>query len=113
MIHLKVLVAWYIFHSKFLAYPNDGCLELGVAMLPTQFYMALLYTITTVILTGQTIYYSHIYHQLKAEKSRATSKRGDTSLREKLLGARDGGASRNNHQSFLYLYGTDRPIEYS
>jgi len=25
--------------------------------------------------------------------------RGDTSLREKLLGAKDGGASRNNHQS--------------
>ncbi|KAK8452054.1 hypothetical protein SEVIR_5G048900v4 [Setaria viridis] len=80
-----------------------GCF-LEPATLPTQFYMALLYTITTVILTGQTVYYSHIYHRLKAKKSRATSKpqkhqRGDTSLREKLLGAKDGGASGNNHQS--------------
>jgi hypothetical protein len=33
-----------------------------------------LYTITTVILTGQTVYYSHIYHRLKAKKARATSK---------------------------------------
>ncbi|KAF8661548.1 hypothetical protein HU200_056969 [Digitaria exilis] len=80
-----------------------GCF-LEPATLPTQFYMALLYTVTTLILTAQTIYYSHIYHRLKANKSRATSKpqkhqRGDTSLREKLLGAKDGGASRNNHQS--------------
>ncbi|KAG2596666.1 hypothetical protein PVAP13_5KG178000 [Panicum virgatum] len=80
-----------------------GCF-LEPATLPTQFYMALLYTITTVILTGQTIYYSHIYHHLKAKESRATSKpqkhqRGDTSLCEKLLSAKDGGASRNNHQS--------------
>ncbi|WVZ71671.1 hypothetical protein U9M48_020232, partial [Paspalum notatum var. saurae] len=77
-----------------------GCF-LEPATLPTQFYMALLYTITTLILTGQTIYYSHIYHRLKAKKCRATSKpqkqqRGDASLREKLLGAKDGGASRNN-----------------
>jgi hypothetical protein len=77
---------------------------LFMLQLPTQFYMALLYTITTVILTGQTIYYSHIYHHLKAKKSRATSKpqkhqRGDTSLLEKLLGAKDGGVSRNNNQS--------------
>ncbi|XP_062208167.1 uncharacterized protein LOC133909647 isoform X2 [Phragmites australis] len=65
---------------------------------------ATLYTFTTLILTAQTIYYSHIYHRLKAKKSRATSKpqkhqRGDASLREKLLGAKDGGASRNNNQS--------------
>ncbi|KAF3441364.1 hypothetical protein FNV43_RR15278 [Rhamnella rubrinervis] len=33
--------------------------------LPTQFYMALLYTVTTMILTGQAIYYGHIYHRLK------------------------------------------------
>ncbi|CAL4964283.1 unnamed protein product [Urochloa decumbens] len=80
-----------------------GCF-LEPATLPTQFYMALLYTITTLILTGQAIYYSYIYHHLKAKKSRATSKpqkhqRGDTSLREKLLGAKNGGASRNSHQS--------------
>uniref|UniRef100_A0A0E0MUD1 PQ-loop repeat family protein / transmembrane family protein n=1 Tax=Oryza rufipogon TaxID=4529 RepID=A0A0E0MUD1_ORYRU len=67
-----------------------GCF-LEPETLPTQFYMALLYTITTVILTGQTVYYSHIYHRLKAKKARATSKpqrhqRADASLREKLLG---------------------------
>ncbi|KAK3159928.1 hypothetical protein QOZ80_1BG0052860 [Eleusine coracana subsp. coracana] len=76
-----------------------GCF-LEPATLPTQFYMALLYTVTTVVLTGQTIYYSHIYHCLKAKKSRVTSKlqkHGDASLREKLLGAKDGGASRNIH----------------
>ncbi|XP_062196004.1 uncharacterized protein LOC133899079 isoform X2 [Phragmites australis] len=75
-----------------------GCF-LEPATLPTQFYMALLYTITTVILTGQTIYYSHFYHRLIAKKSRATSKRRDASLREKLLGAKDGEASRNNNQT--------------
>ncbi|KAJ1283235.1 hypothetical protein BS78_03G113000 [Paspalum vaginatum] len=77
-----------------------GCF-LEPATLPTQFYMALLYTITTLILTGQTIYYSHIYHRLKAKKCRATSKTqkqqlGDASLLEKLLGAKDSGFSGNN-----------------
>ena len=78
-----------------------GCF-LEPATLPTQFYMALLYTITTVILTGQTIYYSHIYH-LKVKKTGTTAKsqkhqRGDASLREKLLGHRDE-AFKNNIQS--------------
>ncbi|WVZ71676.1 hypothetical protein U9M48_020234 [Paspalum notatum var. saurae] len=77
-----------------------GCF-LEPATLPTQLYMAWLYTITNLILTGQTIYYGHNYHRLKAKKSRATSKPqkqlcGDASLREKLLGAEGGGASRNN-----------------
>lgn len=77
-----------------------GCF-LEPATLPTQFYMALLYTITTVVLTGQTIYYSHVYYRVKAKKSRATCKpqkhqRGDASLREKLLGGKEGVESRNN-----------------
>ncbi|ONM31193.1 PQ-loop repeat family protein / transmembrane family protein [Zea mays] len=77
-----------------------GCF-LEPATLPTQMYMALLYTITTLILTVQTIYYSHIYHRLEAKKSRAASKaqkhqRADASLRERLLGAKDGVLSRNN-----------------
>ncbi|THU51610.1 hypothetical protein C4D60_Mb06t32840 [Musa balbisiana] len=42
-----------------------GCL-LEPATLPTQYYVALLYTATTLILTGQTIYYGHIYHRFKA-----------------------------------------------
>ncbi|TVU22588.1 hypothetical protein EJB05_32298 [Eragrostis curvula] len=82
-----------------------GCF-LEPATLPTQFYMALLYTITTVVLTGQTIYYNHIYHRLKAKKSR----RGDASLREKLLGAKDGGASRNNNQSDAMVSIPSSPI---
>ncbi|XP_028083757.1 lysosomal amino acid transporter 1-like [Camellia sinensis] len=44
-----------------------GCL-LEPATLPTQFYMAILFTITTLVLTGQTIYYGHIYHRLKSNK---------------------------------------------
>ncbi|CAD6238972.1 unnamed protein product [Miscanthus lutarioriparius] len=80
-----------------------GCF-LEPATLPTQFYMALLYTITTLILTGQTLYYSHIYHRLKAKKSREASKpHGDASLREKLLGAKDGAASRNNESDAAIL----------
>ncbi|CAM0880859.1 unnamed protein product [Alopecurus aequalis] len=85
-----------------------GCF-LEPATLPTQFYMALLYTITTMILTGQTIYYSHIYH-LKVKKTGATGKRGDASLREKLLGQRDE-ASRNNIQSGVNIPVPSSPIQ--
>lgn len=45
-----------------------GCL-LEPATLPTQFYMALLYTVTTSVLTAQTVYYGHIYRRLKANKA--------------------------------------------
>ncbi|KAF5199065.1 PQ-loop repeat family protein / transmembrane family protein [Thalictrum thalictroides] len=41
-----------------------GCM-LEPATLPTQYYMAVLYTITTLILTSQSIYYGHIYHHVK------------------------------------------------
>ncbi|KAJ7976484.1 PQ-loop repeat family protein / transmembrane family protein [Quillaja saponaria] len=41
-----------------------GCM-LEPATLPTQYYTAVLYTITTAILTGQSIYYVHIYPRLK------------------------------------------------
>lgn len=44
-----------------------GCL-LEPSTLPTQFYMALLYTATTAILTAQTIYYGHIYPRLKERR---------------------------------------------
>uniref|UniRef100_A0ACD5VY93 Uncharacterized protein n=1 Tax=Avena sativa TaxID=4498 RepID=A0ACD5VY93_AVESA len=90
-----------------------GCF-LEPATLPTQFYMALLYTITTLILTGQTIYYSHIYC-LKVKKTGATGKpqkhhRGDASLREKLLGQRDD-ASKNNIQSGVTIPVPSSPIQ--
>ncbi|XP_021297470.1 seven transmembrane protein 1-like [Herrania umbratica] len=38
------------------------------ATLPTQFYMAVLYTMTTSILAAQTVYYGHIYPQLKYKR---------------------------------------------
>ncbi|XP_010251611.1 PREDICTED: probable vacuolar amino acid transporter YPQ1 isoform X2 [Nelumbo nucifera] len=44
-----------------------GCL-LEPATLPTQYYMAMLYTLTTLILALQTIYYSRIYHLLKSHR---------------------------------------------
>ncbi|XP_028557070.1 uncharacterized protein LOC114581327 [Dendrobium catenatum] len=45
-----------------------GCL-LEPATLKTQFYMALLYTATTAILTAQIVYYGHICHRLEANKA--------------------------------------------
>ncbi|XP_078177057.1 vacuolar lysine transporter YPQ1-like isoform X1 [Carex rostrata] len=45
-----------------------GCF-LEPATLPTQFYMALLYTATTIVLAWQTIYYGHLYHRVKSNKS--------------------------------------------
>ncbi|KAJ8427663.1 hypothetical protein Cgig2_032164 [Carnegiea gigantea] len=44
-----------------------GCL-LEPASLPTQFYMALLYTVTTLTLALQAIYYGRIYPRLKSNK---------------------------------------------
>ncbi|KAF1886545.1 hypothetical protein Lal_00045778 [Lupinus albus] len=44
-----------------------GCL-LEPATLPTQLYMAVLYTIITVVLGAQSIYYGHIYPQLKYKR---------------------------------------------
>ncbi|CAL9187755.1 unnamed protein product [Musa hybrid cultivar] len=66
-----------------------GCL-LEPATLPTQYYVALLYTATTLILTGQTIYYGHIYHRFKANCGvpgrRQKYYQEDASERESLLG---------------------------
>ncbi|KAG5043171.1 hypothetical protein AAZX31_03G104100 [Glycine max] len=45
----------------------SGCL-LEPATLPTQLYMAMLYTIITIALGAQTIYYGHIYPQLKYKR---------------------------------------------
>ncbi|RRT81517.1 hypothetical protein B296_00017499 [Ensete ventricosum] len=67
-----------------------GCL-LEPATLPTQYYVALLYTATTVILTGQTIYYGYIYHRLEPNKHGIHVKsqkhhQEDESAKECLLG---------------------------
>ncbi|KAJ4715033.1 PQ-loop repeat family protein / transmembrane family protein [Melia azedarach] len=47
-----------------------GCL-LEPATLPTQFYTALLYTISTVVLVLQGIYYDHIRRRWKSRRSKA------------------------------------------
>ncbi|CAK7340343.1 unnamed protein product [Dovyalis caffra] len=47
----------------------SGCM-LEPATLPTQYYMAVLYTMTSTVLTAQTIYYGHIYHRLKSNRRR-------------------------------------------
>ncbi|KAL4581861.1 hypothetical protein LXL04_006395 [Taraxacum kok-saghyz] len=49
-----------------------GCL-LEPATLPTQYYTAALYTISTVILVLQSLYYDHIYTWLKSRKADANS----------------------------------------
>ncbi|KAL9361220.1 hypothetical protein Peur_044005 [Populus x canadensis] len=46
-----------------------GCM-LEPATLPTQYYMAVLYTMTSTLLTAQTVYYGHIYHRLKSNRRR-------------------------------------------
>lgn len=48
-----------------------GCL-LEPATLPTQFYTALLYTISTVVLVLQGVYYDHIFKRLKGRHTKAT-----------------------------------------
>ncbi|KAH7667337.1 putative membrane protein [Dioscorea alata] len=66
-----------------------GCL-LEPSTLPTQFYMALLYTATTAILTAQTIYYGHIYPRLKESRRHQFHKKQEEQsevAKEKLLGS--------------------------
>ncbi|KAL2502081.1 PQ-loop repeat family protein/transmembrane family protein [Forsythia ovata] len=46
-----------------------GC-TLEPATLPTQYYLAVLYTVTTLILSAQAIYYCHIYHRLKCNRQK-------------------------------------------
>lgn len=50
-----------------------GCL-LEPATLPTQYYTAALYTISTIILVLQSLYYDHIYAWLKSTKADANAK---------------------------------------
>ncbi|WOL14706.1 seven transmembrane protein 1-like [Canna indica] len=72
-----------------------GCL-LEPATLPTQYYVALLYTATTVVLAGQTIYYGHIFQQVKANNCGAPRK-DDALAKESLLGdASRSGANQEN-----------------
>ncbi|KAM7250661.1 hypothetical protein ACFE04_022544 [Oxalis oulophora] len=53
-----------------------GCL-LEPATLPTQYYTALLYTISTVVLVLQSLYYDHIYKCCKRKQSRVVEEEVD------------------------------------
>lgn len=63
-----------------------GCL-LEPATLPTQFYTALVYTITTVVLVWQTLYYGHIRKWLKTRKAKSSPEKKQFS----------GSKDRSNH----------------
>ncbi|XP_044469215.1 lysosomal amino acid transporter 1 homolog [Mangifera indica] len=58
-----------------------GCL-LEPATLPTQYYTALLYTISTIVLVLQGVYYDHIYKSWKSRQIKA--KQGDKDEKEPL-----------------------------
>ncbi|CAH1443509.1 unnamed protein product [Lactuca virosa] len=62
-----------------------GCL-LEPATLPTQYYTAALYTISTIILVLQSLYYDHIYTWLKSRKAdaHATSNTEDEEAKKPL-----------------------------
>ncbi|CAM6034675.1 unnamed protein product [Sphagnum compactum] len=59
-ISLLFLTTWVVGDLFNLA----GC-YLEPATLPTQFYMAMLYTITTLVLVSQTIYYDHVMWRIQ------------------------------------------------
>lgn len=63
-----------------------GCL-LEPATLPTQFYTALVYTITTVVLVWQTLYYDHMRKWWKTRKAKSSPEK------KHLSGSKD----RSNH----------------
>ncbi|KAK9951414.1 hypothetical protein M0R45_006856 [Rubus argutus] len=76
-----------------------GCM-LEPATLPTQYYMAMLYTVTTVTLSVQTIYYGYIHPQLKHNlRDKKGSKANLTEVPRKssdFFGNQVDIASRNN-----------------
>lgn len=66
-----------------------GCL-LEPATLPTQFYTALLYTISTVVLVLQGVYYDHIFKRLKGRHTKAKRREEDE---KKPLAPKSGDAA--------------------
>ncbi|XP_057506719.1 uncharacterized protein LOC130789942 isoform X2 [Actinidia eriantha] len=78
-----------------------GCM-LEPATLPTQFYMAILFTVTTLILAGQTIYYGHIYHRLKSKRD---GHEGEAV--EKRRSCSNDVAKKQNNNAYRWGNGTD------
>ncbi|KAJ6332263.1 hypothetical protein OIU76_010617 [Salix suchowensis] len=75
-----------------------GCM-LEPATLPTQYYMAVLYTMTSTLLTAQTVYYGHIYHRLKSNRRRLkgpVSSHSEEAGRIKQGNSSDAGAQVNS-----------------
>ncbi|KAK9231116.1 hypothetical protein WN943_021348 [Citrus x changshan-huyou] len=62
----------------------------GDVSLPTQFYTALLYTISTVVLVLQGVYYDHIFKRLKGRHTKATRREEDE---KKPLAPKSGDAA--------------------
>ncbi|XP_039065531.1 probable vacuolar amino acid transporter YPQ1 [Hibiscus syriacus] len=56
-----------------------GCI-LEPATLPTQYYMAVLYTMTTLILAAQTVYYGHIYPEVCNKDSKEYRSEGEKKI---------------------------------
>ncbi|KAJ6408465.1 hypothetical protein OIU84_011725 [Salix udensis] len=70
-----------------------------VLQLPTQYYMAVLYTMTSTLLTAQTVYYGHIYHRLKSNRRRLkgpVSSHSEEAGRIKQGNSSDAGAQVNS-----------------
>ncbi|GAB2235550.1 hypothetical protein Droror1_Dr00025978 [Drosera rotundifolia] len=76
-----------------------GCM-LEPASIPTQYYTALLYTATTLVLVLQCIYYEHIYHWLKSSKllDKGTESSQDQSA---------GRTSHDSHVDEKFMNGND------
>ncbi|XP_062111836.1 uncharacterized protein LOC133823210 isoform X2 [Humulus lupulus] len=68
------------------------------ATLPTQYYMAMLYTVTTSILFGQTIYYNYIYHQLKPR----TTHRKDPMPNKREVDVKSKGSSNDGDEKQVH-----------
>lgn len=86
---------------------------LTVTLTPQLSSLVLLYTISCFVILEmrkficfQAIFSSCAAHDFQLQKHQ----RGDTSLREKLLGAKDGGASGNNHQPYATIPTPSSPI---
>ncbi|CAM6030848.1 unnamed protein product [Sphagnum balticum] len=73
-ISLLFLMTWVVGDLFNLA----GC-YLEPATLPTQFYMAMLYTITTLVLVSQTIYYDHVMWRFQGTIHEAADETIETS----------------------------------
>ncbi|XP_061355973.1 uncharacterized protein LOC133300444 [Gastrolobium bilobum] len=88
-----------------------GCM-LEPATLPTQLYMAVLYTIITIVLGSQTIYYGRIYPRLQYERLLKHSKHGqvETPTKAELVKKASDAEQSNGFDDFNRGTGLSSPI---